>query len=534
MARTSNYSYVVDSTFDPFSFGELVQPLEVYKEAYKEAEDKYIDLADKSNAFKYLSETLPEGSKARAIYEGYAGELDKQAKDLSKNGLNMGNRRALTNLKSRYQGEIGRLMKADKALEEEKALRRQVNLKDSSMLYANDNLDIDQFLDGNTPNLYSISGTELYTRGAAAGKAVSSRVYQAGDAGSTLGGYYRKWVERYGYGKESMDAFRANASAIPELQQAAEAIAVERGVYDNLTGINRERARQSILNGIIDGAVYQEKVNPVRDAGVMSASERDASARGWAAQRIAQEKWEREKEEDDIRRKLLYKTDDEGNIIGLNDNYVKDNYTVDPLSGKMKKSSSALTAEEAATRAVQKKELMEQMQNAKNLKSAKTLKDIEKAGFVPISATVHPSHGSSKGLSVIDAAQQKKYDNVEGWRSGPQGTDVPDLYIDWTNAPLVEGSQHALPDLVQWSSGSSSKPNNGDFSYNIAGAQTKILSDVEYSNLPPAVQLSLEGELSRQGYPEDTYFEVMQVTGRKGKTSYMTLVPKDKQILLGD
>lgn len=499
MARTSNYSYVVDSTFDPFSFGELVQPLEVYKEAYKEAEDRYTDLVDKTNTFKYLSETLPEGSKARAIYEGYASELDKQAKDLSKHGLNMGNRRALTNLKHRYQGEIGRLMKADKALEEEKALRRQANLKDSSMLYADDNLGIDQFLDGHTPNLYSISGTELYTRGAAAGKAASSRVYQAGDAGSTLGGYYRKWVEKYGYGKESMDAFRANASAIPELQQAAEAIAIERGVYDNLTGINRERARQSILNGIIDGAVYQEKVNPVRDAGVLSASERDASARGWAAQRLAQEKWEREKEE-----------------------------------GKMIKPSSTPTAEEAAIRAVQKKELMEQMQNAKNLKSAKTLKDIEKAGFVPISATVHPSHGSSKGLSVIDAAQQKKYDNVEGWRSGPQGTDVPDLYIDWTNAPLVEGSQHTLPDLFQWSSGSSSKPNNGDFSYNIAGAQTKILSDAEYSNLPPAVQLSLEGELSRQGYPEDTYFEVMQVTGRKGKTSYMTLVPKDKQILLGD
>jgi hypothetical protein len=38
-----------------------------------------------------------------------------------------------------------------------------------------------------------------------------------------------------------------------------------------------------VLNGIIDGAVYQESVKPVRDAGVMSASERDSSARGWAS-----------------------------------------------------------------------------------------------------------------------------------------------------------------------------------------------------------------------------------------------------------
>lgn len=289
MARTSNYSYVIDSTFDPFSFKELVQPLEVHKDAYEAAETQYTNLADNANTFKYLSESLPEGSKARAIYEGYANELNKQAQDFGKHGLNMGNRRALTNLKRRYQGEIGRLVKADKDLETEKALRRQLAAKDSSMLYAMDNLDIDQFLDGSTPNLYSISGTELYTRGAAAGKAASSRVYSAGDEGSTLNGYYRKWVERNGYSKESMDAFRANASAIPELQSAAEDILQERGVNDNLTGINRERAKQSVLNGIIDGAIYQEKISPVRDEGEMSASELDASARGWANYRLQKE-----------------------------------------------------------------------------------------------------------------------------------------------------------------------------------------------------------------------------------------------------
>lgn len=289
MARTSNYSYVIDSTFDPFSFKELVQPLEVYKDAYEAAETQYTNLADNANTFKYLSESLPEGSKARAIYEGYANELNKQAQDFGKHGLNMGNRRALTNLKRRYQGEIGRLVKADKDLETEKALRRQLAAKDSSMLYAMDNLDIDQFLDGSTPNLYSISGTELYTRGAAAGKAASSRVYSAGDEGSTLNGYYRKWVERNGYSKESMDAFRANASAIPELQSAAEDILQERGVNDNLTGINRERAKQSVLNGIIDGAIYQEKISPVRDEGKMSAKDLDASARGWANYRLQKE-----------------------------------------------------------------------------------------------------------------------------------------------------------------------------------------------------------------------------------------------------
>ena len=280
--RRNNYDFVIDSSFQPFSMQELLTPMLMYKENFEKMESAYEDLSSKADKFKYLSETLPEGSKGRQIYEGYANELNQQAEDLAKNGLSMSNRRALTNLKRRYQGEIGRLDLADQALQEERKLRRQMSAKDSSMLYALDNLSIDNFLDGNTPNLYNISGTELYTRGAAAGKAASSRIYSAGDEGSTLGGYYRKWVERNGYSADSINAFRANAAAIPELQQAADAILQERGVLENLSGSNLERARQSVLNGIIDGAVYQESVKPVRDEGVMSAAQRASNALGWA------------------------------------------------------------------------------------------------------------------------------------------------------------------------------------------------------------------------------------------------------------
>jgi hypothetical protein len=228
-------------------------------------------------------------------------------------------------------------------MQEERKLRRTMNAKDSSMLYAQDNLSIDDFLDGATPNLYNISGTELYTRGAAAGKAASSRLYSAGDEGSTLNGYYRKWVERNGYNKESMDAFRASASAIPELQKAADDILAERGVLDNLSGANLERARQSVLNGIIDGAVYQESVKPVRDAGVMSAAEKDASARGWASQDLQKKRFNMEKQEWEDQRKLRYKFDENGNVIGLNPDYVGSGYEVDPNTGKLKKKSSTNT-----------------------------------------------------------------------------------------------------------------------------------------------------------------------------------------------
>lgn len=282
MAYSGGYNFVIDSSFTPMSLQEMLVPFTAYKDAFEKTEEAYVELSDKSNKFKYLSEQLPEGSKARQIYEGYADTLASQAEDLARNGLTAGNKRALTSLKRRYSGEIGRLEKADEALQKEKEMRRARGLQDSSMLYAIDNMGIDDFLDGNTPNLYGISGTELYTRGAAAGKAASSRVFSAGEGGKTLGGYFRDYVQKMGYNAETIARFRQDASAIPELQRAAEDILAERGVLDNLSGAALARARRSVINGIIDGAVYSEQHSPQRDPGVPGWSELDASRRGWA------------------------------------------------------------------------------------------------------------------------------------------------------------------------------------------------------------------------------------------------------------
>lgn len=270
----ANYAFVVDNTFSPFSMQEMLTPFVAYKDAYEKSEEAYDTLTDRADKFKYLSENLPADSKARQIYEGYANELSRQAEDLAHNGLTMGNRRALSSLKRRYQGEIGRLMQADEAMREEKKLRQSLNAQDSSRLYATDNLSIDDFLDDANPNLYSISGNELYTRGAAAGKAASSRQTQFGDMGSLIGGLYRDIVQRNGYSSEAMQEFRRNVESIPELSEAIDDIMNASGASENLTGVNRGRARQNIINGIIDGAIYQEQHNPTRDANVLDAATR--------------------------------------------------------------------------------------------------------------------------------------------------------------------------------------------------------------------------------------------------------------------
>ena len=136
---SGNYSYVVDSTFQPFNMQEMLVPFSAYKDAFEKSEEQYDTLSQGADKFKYLSDTLPEGSKARQIYEGYANDLRAQAEDLAHNGLTMGNRRALTSLKRRYQGEMGRILQADEAMREEygeeiRLLKRGYSLRNTSKL----------------------------------------------------------------------------------------------------------------------------------------------------------------------------------------------------------------------------------------------------------------------------------------------------------------------------------------------------------------------------------------------------------------
>jgi len=79
-------------------------------------------------------------------------------------------------------------------LQQEKQYRRAKADKDPSYRYATDNLSIDDFMDGKSPNLYGISLNDVYARGVNAGKAASARNVSANDAGSIVGNYFRDFV----------------------------------------------------------------------------------------------------------------------------------------------------------------------------------------------------------------------------------------------------------------------------------------------------------------------------------------------------
>lgn len=264
-----NYSFVIDSSFQPFSFNEMMQPWVVYSKAAEKAEEQYLDLVDKADTFKYLAQQTEGNPRAKAIYENYANELSKQAEDFSKNGLSINNRRSLLNLRRRYKGEIGLLEQASEKLKEVQKQRNALAAAGKTMLYANDNPTLDDMLgENNAFNRYAIDSADLRARGNALGKAISSREYSNDEAGNFLGNQYRLWRQTHGI----QDIGQFMNSDLVKQVVANELIA--NGSADNLSGKNLEVAKQNILNGIYEGIIYEESVKPIENKDFISAGER--------------------------------------------------------------------------------------------------------------------------------------------------------------------------------------------------------------------------------------------------------------------
>lgn len=268
-----NYSFVIDSSFRPFSFDEMLKPWSIYSNAYEKVEDTYNEYMKKADTFKYLADETADDPKARAIYEGYANDLRSQAEDLAKNGLSIANRRALTSLKQRYQGEIGLLERADEQLKELRKGRNALAAAGKTMLYSNDNPRLSDFIgEGNDFNRYAIDAADLRTRGNALGKAMSSREYSNDEAGSILQNQYKIWRQTHGI--QDIGSFMQSDA----VRRAVDSELVASGAADNLSGRNLALARQNIMNGIYEGAIYEETNKPLENGEYIGAKERASLA----------------------------------------------------------------------------------------------------------------------------------------------------------------------------------------------------------------------------------------------------------------
>lgn len=280
----ANYSLVVNSKFQPFSFDRYLQPYQIYGQNYKEIEEQYTDLSTKAGIWDGLAneQTDPYTYK---MYKTYANDLENQASQLASEGLNAVSRKNMLNMRARYSKEIIPIERAynqrSKLAEEQRKLRAA----NPSIMFDRDfsSISLDGLLDNPELSYTSVSGDDLYKKGKEAAVSASSRMMNVSPA---LQGQY--WKIRQGYGADAANKFLLNQSNIPELKDAINRIVSQSGV----TKENLSRAIDYTISGIMSGISYNESYQANR--GYIDSAERERLALAREQFEWSKDKWEDE------------------------------------------------------------------------------------------------------------------------------------------------------------------------------------------------------------------------------------------------
>ena len=156
----TNY-IVLNSKFKPFSYAELLQPVEAATQAHRDYEAKLAELGITAGTIgKLLDPNKEQGSYN--MYNSFMQELEDSADSLSKEGLGK-HKDSLMNLWRRYATDIKPIETMYNKREQLINEQRQLNAQDDSIRFNNDfsKIGLDDMLNGSKITYTPVSGNKL-------------------------------------------------------------------------------------------------------------------------------------------------------------------------------------------------------------------------------------------------------------------------------------------------------------------------------------------------------------------------------------
>lgn len=148
----ADFSFISTARFRPFSYQEMLQPLQAYTQEYNTIEEGMGELAAKADVFKQLANEQTD-PVSHAMYKKYADDLSDQVGSLAREGLTPLSKQGLLNMKRRYSSEIIPIEQAYQNRQKLADWWRGAKLKDPSLLANIDpsTMSLDSFLQN--PNI---------------------------------------------------------------------------------------------------------------------------------------------------------------------------------------------------------------------------------------------------------------------------------------------------------------------------------------------------------------------------------------------
>ena len=278
-------SYITStSRFKPYTFAEMLQPVQIYTDAYNEVEDELAnldvlagDVAGKLNNPK--DKELVDKALA------FQTELNTAMNNLYTNGLNADTRKRLAGLKAKYTKELNPINEAYKAYQEDQKYLSRMALEHPEILIEGAGRSVSDYLNGNTPQMMSVNTDDLMTQAMTMAKTQAGRTYRQSDWKSTAGGKFLERVtevglndvdfnnalfliqnpnitaEELGISEEEFAIIKNNASLIGASMEPI----LNSPDFTALSSENKQKALNAVLKGVRAGFQYDRKTDTESD-----------------------------------------------------------------------------------------------------------------------------------------------------------------------------------------------------------------------------------------------------------------------------
>ena len=221
----ANYSLVINSQFKPFSYQEMLAPTLMATQAHQELENQYGELATKASIWEEMAneQTDPYAYK---MYKTYANDLEKQAGQLAREGLNAASRRDMLNMRARYSKEITPIEQAYTARQKQAEQQQQALLQDPTLLLSRraSTTSLDDYIRNPQLAYEAYSGKLITAQAASAASALAKEMQEKPRKWrSILGNSYYETMMQKGFSSQAvLQAIQDNPNAAPQLTRIIE------------------------------------------------------------------------------------------------------------------------------------------------------------------------------------------------------------------------------------------------------------------------------------------------------------------------
>lgn len=230
----ANYSITINSKFRPFSYAEMLAPVQAMTQAHQAVEDQYSDLMTKASVWENMANEQND-PRAYAMYKSYADKLMLAADDLNRNGLTAQSRPSLMALKAGYASHIAPIEVAYKLRNADITAQKEALLKDPTHLFNRkaSNISLDEYI--NNPNLdvlsENYSGALLTQQVGNAVANLKQTLLKKGNLTKLGLPYQYERMLQYGATADQVfDAMAKDPKALPILMKAVDDVMASSGI----------------------------------------------------------------------------------------------------------------------------------------------------------------------------------------------------------------------------------------------------------------------------------------------------------------